>query len=66
MESTDVEKGMSFGRKQKVCQPYTAPMLQRVDPLGVQSLFLLLADQSDTEFQQIIDSIDHPHEEKGS
>lgn len=41
-------------------------MLQRVDPLGVQSLFLLLADQSDTEFQQIIDSIDHPHGEKGS
>jgi hypothetical protein len=27
---------------------------------------LLLADKSDTEFQQIIDSIDHLHGEKGS
>ena len=66
MESTDVGKKMSFGRTQKVCQPYTAPRLPRLDPVGVQGLLLLLADKSDTEFQQIIDSIDHPHGEKGS
>ncbi len=65
MQSTDVGRKMNVIRL-KVCKPYVAPRLQRLSPAIVKSRLSRDADTSDSELQQLIESVDHLHGAKGS
>ena len=66
MESTDVSKIMNAGRKLKACKPYVAPSLQRLSAEVAKGLLSRHADTSDTDLQQMIESVDQLHGAKGS
>lgn len=66
MESTDVSNMMNVVRKTKVWKPYVAPRLQRLSTDVVKVLLSREAEKSDTEFRQLIESVDHLHGAKGS
>lgn len=66
MESTDVDKMMSVDRKLKVCKPYVAPRVQRLNPEAAKDLLLRDADTNDSELRQMIENVDQLHGAKGS
>jgi hypothetical protein len=66
MESTDVGKTTNAGRKLKARKPYVAPRLQRVSPVAAKGLLSRDADASDTQLQQMIESVDQIDGAKGS
>jgi hypothetical protein len=65
MESGEVGKKVSVVRM-KVFKPYVAPRLQRLSPALAKSRLSRDADTSDSELQQLIESVDHLHGAKGS
>jgi hypothetical protein len=66
MELTDAGKTTNAGRKSKARKPYVAPRLQRVSSVAVKRLLLRDADASDTQLQQMIESVDQLDGAKGS
>jgi hypothetical protein len=66
MESTVVAKMMNDSRKLKVAKPYVAPKLQRLSSDAAKGLLLRNAHTDDSELRQMIESVDHLHEAKGS
>jgi hypothetical protein len=66
MESTNADKTTNAGQKLKVRKPYVAPKLQHVRPVAVKGLLSRDADASDTQLQQMIESVDQLDGAKGS
>jgi hypothetical protein len=66
MESVDVDKMMNADRKLKLRKHYVAPRLQHLRPDAAKGLLFRDADTNDSEFQRIIENIDHLHGAKGS
>jgi len=66
MESTDVGTIMNVGRKLKGRKSYVAPRLQHLSPDAAKGLLSRHAKTSDTELQQLIESVDQIHGAKGS
>ena len=66
MQSTDVGKTMNAGGKSKVCKPYLAPRLQRLNPGAAKGLLSRHADTSDSELQQMMECVDQLNGAKGS
>lgn len=65
MESTDVGK-MNADGYLKICKPYVAPTLRRLNPAVAKDLLLRYADVNDSEVQQMIECVDQLPGAKGS
>ena len=63
---TDVGKMTNVVRKLRVCKPYAAPWLLRLDPALMKRRLLRNADTTDTELKRLIDSVDQLHGANGS
>ena len=66
MGSTEVGKMINAVPSLKVCKPYVAPRVQRLSPMAVKGLLSRRGDTSDSELQQLIESVDQLHGAKGS
>jgi len=58
MESTNAGKTTKASQKLKVRKPYVAPKLERVSPVAAKGLLSQDADASDTQLEQMTESVD--------